>query len=218
MISGLLSYIQRFQLDKHSIEKKIRKFLVLVFLGVNQSIFGILIDTDVTLYLIITLTKKRGDHYSIQAMLNKLSNDEASDYIQKNGGTIEAAQERFVESFESYEGDLKYYMGDTDMEQLIKESPTKEEIEKERDVLTTLYQKLGKMVGSDIDNTVLSLISQIHAETVAMFPVDKKDELFQEMAELYEKDEGAAEAFDNLYGKGTADYYLICVKEFFRRK
>lgn len=64
VISGLLSYIQRFQLDKRSIEKKIRKFLVLVFLGVNQSIFGILIDTDVTLYLIITLTKKRGDHYS----------------------------------------------------------------------------------------------------------------------------------------------------------
>lgn len=142
----------------------------------------------------------------------------SADIEKLHGGTIEAAQERFVESFESYEGDLKYYMGDTDMEQLIKESPTKEEIEKGRDVLTTLYQKLGKMVGSDIDNTVLSLISQIHAETVAMFPVDKKDELFQEMADLYEKDEGAAEAFDNLYGKGTADYYLICVKEFFRRK
>lgn len=203
---------QRFILEKQQDILKIRK----------KRMEELIISIDLLLKgeKIMIFDKFSNDEVNraFQAMLNKLSNDEASEYIQKNGGTIEAAQERFVESFESYEGDLKYYMGDTDMEQLIKESPTKEEIEKGRDVLTTLYQKLGKMVGSDIDNTVLSLISQIHAETVAMFPVDKKDELFQEMADLYEKDEGAAEAFDNLYGKGTADYYLICVKEFFRRK
>ncbi|MFA9378683.1 MAG: MerR family transcriptional regulator [Lachnotalea sp.] len=203
---------QRFILEKQQDILKIRK----------KRMEELIISIDLLLKgeKIMVFDKFSNDEVNraFQAMLNKLSSDEASEYIQKNGGTVEAAQERFVESFESYEGDLKYYMGDTDMERLIKESPTKEEIEKGRNVLTTLYKKLGKMVGSEIDNTVLSLISQIHAETVAMFPVDKKDELFQEMAELYAKDKGAAEAFDNLYGKGTADYYLICVKEFFRRK
>lgn len=155
---------------------------------------------------------------AFQAMMLKLSNDEASDYIEKNGGSTEAAQERFEESFESYEGDLKYYMGETDMEQLIKESPTKEELEKGRNILTEYYQRLGKMVGGEINDKVLDLIREIYEETVAMFPVEKKDELFQEMANLYAKDKGAAQAFDNLYGKGTADYYLKCVKEFYKTK
>lgn len=155
---------------------------------------------------------------AFKAMMLKLSNDEVAEYIQKNGGSMEAAKKRFKESFESYEGDLKYYMGETDMEQFVKESPTKEELEKGRHTLTDLYQKLGKMVGSEIDDKVLDLIRQIHAETVLMFPVDKKDELFQEMANLYAKDEGAAQAFDSLYGIGTADYYLKCVKEFYKTK
>lgn len=203
---------QRFILEKQKEilkirEKRIKELIIsidLILKGENVMVFDKFSDDEIG----------RAFH----AMMLKLSDDEAAEYIQKNGGSIEAAKKRFENSFESYDGDLKYYMGETDMEQLIKKSPTKEELEKGRNVLTNLYQQLGKMVGSKIDDKALDLIRKIHAETIAMFPVDKKDELFLEMANLYAKDEGAAQAFDNLYGKGAADYYLKCVKEFYKTK
>jgi DNA-binding transcriptional MerR regulator len=152
---------------------------------------------------------------TFKAMIEKLDENEISEYVKDNGGTMESAQQNFVESFDNYEGDLKYYLGDKDMEQVIKESPSPDRIEKSRKVLSALYKKLGKMVSSPINDAVLEIINKIYLETIGMFPIEKKDELFQEMAELYARNKDAAEAFDVLYGQGTANYYYKCVKVFF---
>jgi len=154
---------------------------------------------------------------TFDAMLEKLNEIDAEEYILKNGGTKEKAQESFEEAFMSYDGDLKYYLGNKEMSEVVKEAPDLEEIEESRGILVGLYQELGKKKRAVIDDEVLSLVREIRNVTVAMFPVEKKDELFRNMAKLYATNQEAIQVFDSLYGEGSAVYYNKCVVEFYKR-
>lgn len=149
------------------------------------------------------------------SMMERLKDEEEKEYIKKNGGNLDVAKKNFEDSFSAYEGDLKHYLGDKDMSTVIKEAPNANELEKRREKITLLYQELGKKVDKPINNYVLSIIKQIHDETVSLFPIEKKEELFRDMAELYVNNVAAAKQFDKLYGEGSAEYYYKCVKKFY---
>lgn len=149
-------------------------------------------------------------------MLKKLNDKEKSEYIQRNGGNLETAEQMFASSFEKYNGDLKYFLGDKEMDQIVRDSPSSEQIEKSREILSCLYKQLGQLVSHPIDETVEGIFNEIYTETISMFPIEKQRELFLEMAELYAKNEDAAREFDNLYGTGTANYFLKCVNKIFK--
>lgn len=164
-----------------------------------------------------SFNKKEIDN-TFNAMLERLNDEETQEYILGNGGTLESAQEYFEQGFISYEGDLKHYLGEKEMSQVVKESPDLAEIEKSREILEELFHKLGDKRGTPIDKSILALIDEIRTVMVAMFPIEKQDELFQDMAQLYVANKEAEKVFDALYGNGAADYYYKCVKKFYSQE
>lgn len=150
------------------------------------------------------------------AMLDKLDEKRRNSYILEHGGDFETARKTFGVNMNKNKGALERYTGEQDLAELLKSTPSAEDIAAAQEKIQELNTLLAENITSKAkDEIIQNIIFKLREAHKMIFPVNNLDNLFLDLGRFYLENEAAAKIFDEQYGAGFSRFFGEAVLYFY---